>query len=321
MKTVGIYPGNFQPPHKGHYKAYLRLRDSAGPDTFVITTDYDPTLVAPLHFGDKEQILVRHGIDASHIKQVKNANTPWEVLDNYDPLTTVVIYGLDVRTAEKKVRNSPYYEYLLRAQGQLRPYKQRAYIMIIDDNIREKNRNGNLKTYTSKNVREALGSHRFTNKQKGIWFKKFFDWYDLGLFELLKNKYTNAHQSADGIETPEVNIKEELKKEICKILNELMSSPPSIATDSSYGPDSIATDTKSSSDQMADDKINMASLQQQKKQAEDDKKKNMTQYQRDKDSVHNYDKYLRKQDQEKIDTLNKQITQPDQITNAVSATH
>jgi hypothetical protein len=314
MKTIGIYPGTFQPPHKGHYKSYQQLKNVSGPDTFVITTDYDPTLVAPLHFGDKEQILVRHGMDASHIRRVKNINTPWEVLDNFDPLSTTVIYALNAADAKKKVESpSGYYAYLLGVREQLRPYQQRAYIFVVNDNIKEKNSVGNEKIYTSQNVREALGSYRFTDKQKGMWFKKFFGWYDLGLFELLKNKYTNAHQSSDGaepVDTPSINVKEELQKEICKILNELMGSPPSIATDSSFGPGSIATDTKSSSDQMAANKANKASLIQQKKQAMDDKEKNQTQYKRDKDSVHNYDTYLRKQDDEKIRNINKQITQP-----------
>jgi len=307
MRTIGILPSTCQPPHKGHFKAYELLKRAAGPDTYVVTTDYDPSIEAPIHFGDKEQILVRHGIDDSHIKKVKNLNTSWEVLNNYDPLTTIVIYGLNARDAQKKISSpSKYYEYLLGAQGHLRPYKQRAYILIIDDNLREKSKIGTLKVYTSQNVREALGSHRFTNEQKQKWFKKFFGWFDLGLFELLKNKYTNAHQSADGIESDMPDIKEELKKEICKILNELMGSPPSIAADSSYGPESVATDTLQ---EPQDIQPSMPDLVKAKKTAIDQKDTNIKQYDRDKTAVRNYLQNTKKTDVEKVKKAEKDIAQ------------
>ena len=313
MKTIGIYPGTFQPPHKGHFKAYEQLKGAAGPDTYVVTTDYDPSIEAPLHFGDKEQILVRHGVDDSHIKQVKNLNTPWEVLDNYDPMTTIVIYGLNQQEADKKIRHSRYYQHLLGAQGHLKPYKQAAYILVINDN-----RVGN-RVFSSKNVREALGSHRFTNEQKQKWFKHFFGWFDLGLFELLRNKYTDAHQSADGIETP-TDMKEELKKEICKILNELMGSPPSIATDSSFGPGSVATDTQTPTEKAAAEKDARDTLVQQKKQAERDldtlntdlKWKQSDVIRKRKDELPNKRKEL--------DALNKQLAQPSTSTTSTSAT-
>jgi len=321
MKTIGIYPGNFQPPHEGHYKAYLKLKNTAGQDTYVVTTDYDPSIDAPLHFGDKEQILVRHGVDDSHIKKVKNLNAPWEVLDNHDPLTTIVIYGLNAQEALKKVKSSQYYEYFLGAQGQLKPFKQRVYIFVIDDNIRSKDKSGNIKIYTSENIREALGSHRYTNEQKSEWFKKFFGWFDLGLFELLKNKYTNAHQSADGSNLSVPDIKEELKKEICKILNELISSPPSIATDSSYGDNnSIATDTQSDTQNRADATKQKQDLVHQKQAAERDLD-GMT-----KDLKWKQSDVIRKRKDElpakrdELDRINQQIAQASHPTSATTST-
>lgn len=221
MKTIGIYTGQFQPPHKGHLEAYKKLRKVAGPDTFVVTTDYDPTLEAALHFGDKEQVLVRHGVDASHIRKVRDLNNPSEVLDNFDPETTIVIYALPMKEAQRRLTAAPDYYKLVSAGGQKFPFGKAAYILPINDDLVYKNR-----TYTSKNIREALGSHRFTNKDKQNWFKHFFGWFDLGLFELLKNKYENAHSAADGVEQ-EINIKEELAKEICNILNELMTTSTS----------------------------------------------------------------------------------------------
>jgi len=242
MKTIGIYPSQFQPPHQGHLKAYKQLRHVAGPDTFVVTTDYDPTLEAALHFGDKEQILTRHGIDASHIRKVRSLDNPWEILENFDPNTTIVIYALTQREAIKKEQSSKYYQPVSSVDKKL-PFKHAAYILPINDNLVYKN-----KVYTSKNIREALGSNRFSTKNKQKWFKHFFGWFDLGLFELLKNKYENAHSAADGIENP-VNIKEELAKEICNILNELMSSSSTFSATTTMGPPGQNNNSNTSTNQ------------------------------------------------------------------------
>ena len=76
MKTIGIYPGNFQPPTRAHYQVYRRLRQMVGTDVFIITTDRTPTPDAPLNYGDKEQIWVRHGAPAGHVVKVQNWKHP-----------------------------------------------------------------------------------------------------------------------------------------------------------------------------------------------------------------------------------------------------
>src|SRR4051812_35903099 len=94
MKTIGIYPGNFQPPHRGHVQAYKQLRQIVGPDVFVITTDRTPIPDAPLNFGEKENIWVRHGIPASHVVKVSNWMKPNEVFSRVSPSHTNAIFAL-----------------------------------------------------------------------------------------------------------------------------------------------------------------------------------------------------------------------------------
>ena len=329
-KIIGIYPGQFQPPHRGHLAAYKRLQQYSRENTFVITTDYDPTINAPLHFGDKEQILTRLGIPSNRIKKVTKLIDPEthkfiqpeEILRDFDEKTTTVIYALQSPVTKNLLRYSDYYKNVTGVGGKYEPYKKHSYIFTIDDSKIDG------KIVTSDKIREALGSHKWTREQKEEFFKYFFGWFDLGLFELLKNKYTNAQQSDVQVIPPEggqevfpgspENIREILSKEIVNILNELMGLPPSIATDPSYGANnSIATNDTPLNQQTAD-KEKKIDLVKQKKQAEDDKKRNLTQYKRDKDSVHNYDKYARKQDQEKVDALNKQITQTSAPTSTLT---
>lgn len=302
MKTIGIYPGTFQPPHKGHYTAYKKLRQIAGPDTFVVTTDFDPSIEAPLHFGDKEQILARHGVPSSHIRQVRDLFHPKEVLDNFDPETTVVIYAFNKPIADKLINKSSYYKNIDWAGGKFQPFKSQAYVLIIDDS-----RIGD-KTYTSKNVREALGSHRFTHEQKEKWFKHFFGWFDLGLFELLKNKYTNAQQS-DAFTPPTVNIKEELTKEVVKILNELLGLS---GTDSESDPTTTATTSdmeQSDVEKRREANQQKQDLIKQKQKSERDLKSIETDLKWKKNSVLSLRKDQLPNKRKEIDTLNQQISQ------------
>ena len=251
-KIIGIYPGQFQPPHRGHLAAYKRLQQYSRENTFVITTDYDPTINAPLHFGDKEQILTRLGISSNRIKKVTKLIDPEthkfiqpeEILRDFDEKTTTVIYALQSSVAKNLLKHSDYYKSVIGVGGKYEPYKKHSYILIVDDSIIDG------RVVTSDKIREALGSHKWTKEQKEEFFKHFFGWFDLGLFELLKNKYTNAQQSNIQVTPPEggqevfptapENIREILSTEIVNILNELMGLPSSTPTDS--GQPSIASD-------------------------------------------------------------------------------
>jgi hypothetical protein len=110
MKLIGIYPGNFQPPTKAHFESYKRLRQIVGPDTFVTVTDRTPTPEAPLNAGDKEQILVRHGIPASNIQRIRNWKEPDEIFHKFSLEHTRVVFALNQTEAneisKRRVRSS-----------------------------------------------------------------------------------------------------------------------------------------------------------------------------------------------------------------------
>ena len=110
MKKIGIYPGNFQPATRAHLEVYKRLKSMVGVDSFIATTDREPTPEAPLNFGDKEQIWVRHGVPASHIVQISTLPVddavkaaewrPKEVLTNFSGEHTIVICVFNEKEAE-----------------------------------------------------------------------------------------------------------------------------------------------------------------------------------------------------------------------------
>lgn len=110
MKKIGIYPGNFQPASRAHLEVYKQLKAIVGNnDVFIATTDREPIPEAPLNFGDKEQIWVRHGVPASHIVKVESLPTdqtgntgewrPESIYRKFSKEHTVVIIVLNEREA------------------------------------------------------------------------------------------------------------------------------------------------------------------------------------------------------------------------------
>jgi hypothetical protein len=111
MKKIGIYPGNFQPADRSHYEVYKKLKSLVGDsDVFVATTDREPIPEAPLNFGDKEQIWIRHGVPASHIIKVQSLPTddignseewrPKEIFNRFSAKHTAAIIVLNEKEAE-----------------------------------------------------------------------------------------------------------------------------------------------------------------------------------------------------------------------------
>jgi hypothetical protein len=105
MKKIGIYPGTFQPAAKSHYEVYKKLKSMIGGETFVATTDREPVPEAPLNFGDKEQIWVRHGVPASHIIKVQTLPIdgsewkPQEIFHKFPSKQTIAVLVLNEREA------------------------------------------------------------------------------------------------------------------------------------------------------------------------------------------------------------------------------
>ena len=223
MKTIGIYPGNFQPAHRGHVLAYKKFRQIAGMDVFVITTDRTPIPDAPLNFGEKENIWVRHGVPASHIVKVNNWMKPIEVFSRVSTSHTNVIFALtekeeseikkqkrpqsdttsvgqehnqnDLHSAESWVNPDGSLNYFQPYKGNehnMEPLNKHGYVVIIDDNIIDG------KTVSTSNIRDGLGSEKFTEGQKKLFFKWTFGWFDIGLFQLLQDKFRGAHKTAKG---------------------------------------------------------------------------------------------------------------------------
>ena len=376
MKLIGIYPGNFQPPTKAHFQVYKRLRQAVGPDTFVATTDRTPTPDAPLNIGDKEQILVRHGIPASNIQKIQNWKQPDEIFHKFSVDHTGVIFALNKKEADEVAKNKSRIsqvkdklgqemdkqdpglneltittperdkEVWLERDGKLnyfQPYKgnensiksfeNHGYVMIIDDTKIDG------KTISTANIRQVFGSPLYTDDGKKKFFHFIFGWFDIGLYTIISSKFKQGHQVASpDVESPSEEVpiaskdrnqsmtvpqarvpsttfKENITKLVHEVLKEIMDEDimSTSTTDSSDGESdtgmSSALDTNK---KKSDNATQIKDLNQQKKEAEAEAKKNKQQRDQYSTVVKNYDAYQKKNDREKIDTVNRELRQPKQ---------
>jgi len=104
-KTVVIYPGRFHPFHKGHASVYNYLNNKY--DTVYIATSnkIDPPK-SPFSFAEKRAMMVFAGIPAGAIVQSAQPYRAEEILRNFDPATTSVVFAVSGKDMEEDPRFS-----------------------------------------------------------------------------------------------------------------------------------------------------------------------------------------------------------------------
>lgn len=188
MNIIGIYPGSFQPPTQGNYKAYELLKKHTGVNTFVTTNDVVNLPNDPLTFQDKQQIWTRHGVPIDKIVMSKNPIQAVEVLQKFGTDRTVAVFAMSKKDATLSLQDKS--GKFLPFQGissNMEPMSNKGYILTIPDEILYVN-----KQISSDTVRRAFGSKSLSEEKKKSFFKQIFGWYDISLFDLIKKKFAEA---------------------------------------------------------------------------------------------------------------------------------
>jgi len=137
--TVAIYPGRFQPPHIGHMKAWKYLKDKFG-DAFVATSDKVDPPRSPFNFNEKKKLLMHAGVPAQNVVQVKNPYRADEIVKDFDPNKTVLVFAVSEKDmAEdprfsfkpKKDGSPSYLQSYKENQADLKPLSTHAYVATV----------------------------------------------------------------------------------------------------------------------------------------------------------------------------------------------
>jgi cytidyltransferase-like protein len=92
-EIIVIYPGRFQPFHKGHLKIYNWLK-SKFDNVFITTSNTTELDRSPFSFDEKRKIMLFSGVGENSIIQASKPYSPDELLENYDPTKTILVMAV-----------------------------------------------------------------------------------------------------------------------------------------------------------------------------------------------------------------------------------
>ena len=135
QKTVAIYPGRFQPFHRGHAAVYKWLTTKFD-SVFIATSDNVEPPRSPFNFAEKRMLMTHAGIPSSAIVQVKNPYVAKEITDKFDADTTVAVFAV----SEKDMEEDPRFQFKPKKDGspgyyrpyggEMEPLSKHGYIIV-----------------------------------------------------------------------------------------------------------------------------------------------------------------------------------------------
>lgn len=218
-QKIAIYPGRFQPPHKGHLKAYETIKQMVGSNNAYIATSDVINDKSPLSFQEKQQIWSRHGVPIDKIVKVVNPYRSDEITHKFDPKNTIILFFLSQKDAQrisytKKDGSPAYLQPYQKNKNNLKTFDQHSYVFVISTQNSTAYVNGRPITGTA--IRESLGSPKYTENQKKKFFQNVFGWFDIALFDLMVDKFSKSNTLNES----------KFKRLIKAIINELFFPEP-----------------------------------------------------------------------------------------------
>lgn len=114
MNHLVVYPGRFHPFHKGHASVYAALVKKFGADkVFIATSDKVIPPKSPFTFEEKKKMMIHTGIPASAIIQTKNPYQAQELVANYDPANTILMFAV----SDKDMAEDPRFTFKPKKDG------------------------------------------------------------------------------------------------------------------------------------------------------------------------------------------------------------
>lgn len=196
MNILVIYSDEFQPPTKTHVGIYNHLVNKfPGSDVYIATTSETKYPEKPFSFSDKQQIWVRHGVESDKIVQVKDPHTAKEVISKFGESNTAVIFASTTSFQGKNLKPYPGSNQGLESVDKGGYFYQVPKDLLKTSIVVKDSEGRNRSTILNSNlIKNVLTSQSVSDEGKKTFFLNAFGWYDIALYNLVKNKYMSAKQ-------------------------------------------------------------------------------------------------------------------------------
>jgi hypothetical protein len=140
-EVLVIYPGRFQPWHKGHFAVYNYLVGKFGRDrVFVATSNKVDPPRSPFSFNEKIQFMHLTGVPEDRIVETRDPYRAVELVHKYNPNTTTLLFAVSEKDmaedprfsfGRKKDGSPSYLQPMPNDMDNMLPLGQHAYIMTV----------------------------------------------------------------------------------------------------------------------------------------------------------------------------------------------
>jgi len=211
-KVVGIYGGRFQPFGPHHKKVYEWMKKQFD-EVYIVTSDLKSLPRHPMNFKEKVRHMVKMGIPKKNIIMEKTPYRAINTLKKFDEETTAVVYAFGKKDAGR-LKAGAYFEDYKKNKNNMVGYREQGYIVTTPHFSIQA---GGMEV-SGTAMRQLLGSPKYADDRKRR-FKKFFGYFDQGVYNMMTNKFSKLF-SEDIVMSTEV-IQEFLAEvDISKVLKE-----------------------------------------------------------------------------------------------------
>lgn len=182
---IAIYPGRFQPFGPHHHKTFEWLSSKFGKgNTYIATSDKVELPKSPMRFAEKSKVIQQYGVPKSQIVQVKNPYLSKEILSNFDPQDTAVVFMYGKKDAGRlrytKKDGTPGYFQEYKSGGELKGYDTHGYVVIAPHISIDLPGYGELSGTTMR---------QFIPNSTPEEFQDFFGWFDEDIYKMMRKRF------------------------------------------------------------------------------------------------------------------------------------
>jgi cytidyltransferase-like protein len=113
-KVLVVYPGRFQPFHKGHAAVFAHLSKQYGQsNVFIVTSDKVDPPKSPFSFDEKKKMMILTGIPADRVVFDTQPYRALSLIQHYDANNTILLFAV----SEKDMAEDPRFQFKPKKDG------------------------------------------------------------------------------------------------------------------------------------------------------------------------------------------------------------